>query len=106
MRALLWLRLIQLARHIPNFLRLFWRLLWDRRVSLLAKSLLLVIPIYLVTPLEVLTNAFNAVLPGLGWVDDAVVSYLILRAFIALCPPMVVAEHVARIEAGNHREIR
>lgn len=106
MRVLLWLRLVQLARHIPNFLRLFWRLLWDRRVSLGAKALLLGIPIYLFLPWDLIPDFISKIIFGLGWVDDAVASYLILRAFIAFCPRMVVAEHVARIEAGNRREIR
>jgi uncharacterized membrane protein YkvA (DUF1232 family) len=70
------------------------------------KLLLLVIPIYLLSPLEMLTGLLNAVLVGLGWVDDAIVAYLVLRGFVALCPPAVVREHVATIEAESRRAIR
>jgi uncharacterized membrane protein YkvA (DUF1232 family) len=105
MKVLLWLRLAQMARHIPNFFKLFWRLIWDGRVSFLAKMLLILIPAYIYSPLDMLTNVFNSFFPGLGWVDDVVVIYLVLRVFIAFCPPKVVAEHVARIETENHPRI-
>jgi len=101
MRMLLWLRLAQLARHIPSFLKLFWRLLLDRRVSPLPKALLLIIPLYLLDPWDLIPDF----LLGVGWIDDAIVSYLVLRGFIALCPRMVVVEHVARIEAENRPRI-
>jgi len=101
MRMLLWLRLAQLARHIPSFLKLFWRLLRDRRVSPLPKALLLIIPAYVFYPLDLIFDF----LAGVGWIDDVIVSYLVLRGFIALCPRLVVAEHVARIEAENRPRI-
>lgn len=105
MRALVWLRLAQLARHIPNFLKLFWRLVCDRRVSPAAKALLVAIPAYLFFPWDLVPDFISKVIFGLGWVDDAVVAYLVLRGFIALCPPRVVAQHVARIETENRRSI-
>jgi len=106
MRSLLWPLLAQLVRHIPNFFRLFWRLFRDRRVGLLPKTLLLVIPAYLFLPWDLVPDFLSRVIVGLGWVDDAIVAYLVLRGFIALCPPPVVREHVARIEAETRRSIR
>ena len=105
MRALLLLRLAQLARHIPNFLRLFWRLVLDRRVSPIGKALLLLIPAYLFLIVDLIPDFIGISLARFGYMDDVLVAYLVLRGFIALCPPKVVAEHVAKIEAESRPSI-
>jgi uncharacterized membrane protein YkvA (DUF1232 family) len=84
--------------HAPNFIRLFWRLLKDPRVSIVAKLPLLIGAIYFVFPFDAIPD-FPLV--GLGWIDDAVVLYLGALAFIKLCPRHVVAEHVRLIDEGG-----
>lgn len=84
--------------HAPNFIRLFWRLLWDPRVSVLAKLPLVIGLIYFVAPVDAIPD-FPLV--GLGWMDDVVVLYLGALAFVRLCPRNVVSEHVRLIDQGG-----
>jgi uncharacterized membrane protein YkvA (DUF1232 family) len=86
---------MQVARHLPSFARLYWRLFRDRRVSVLPKALLVLIGVYLFSPLDVVPDF----VPVLGAMDDFVVGLAGLWLFVKLCPPPVVGEHVARIGA-------
>ena len=85
----------QVARHLPSFARLYWRLFRDRRVSLLPKALLVLIGIYLFSPFDVVPDF----IPVIGQMDDLAVGLGGLWLFIQLCPPPVVREHVKRIAA-------
>lgn len=91
------LRGVRFLRHLPHFVRLYWRLLWDRRVSLWPKALLLLSALYVLSPVDIIPD----VLPFIGEVDDLVVVIVVCRLFIYLCPPEVVQEHVRRIDAGQ-----
>jgi uncharacterized membrane protein YkvA (DUF1232 family) len=86
-------RVPELLRHLPQFLRLFWRLLRDPRVSIWPKALLVGALLYLLSPLDLLPDA----LPVIGEVDDLVVLIVVCRLFLYLCPPEVVRDHVRRI---------
>lgn len=86
----------QLLRHLPSFARLYWRLFRDQRVTLLPKALLVLIGIYLFSPIDVVPDF----IPVIGAVDDVAVGLGGLWLFIQLCPPPVVHEHVVRIAAG------
>lgn len=89
---------LQYLIHAPNFIRLFWRLLTDKRVSLVAKLPLIVGILYLVIPLDLIPE-FPLI--GLGYLDDVIVLYLGAKLFIRLCPQNVVAEHVELIDQGG-----
>jgi uncharacterized membrane protein YkvA (DUF1232 family) len=89
------LQLIRMARHLPNFIKLVWRLFTDKRVSILPRGLLVLAVVYFVVPLD-----FDWLIP-LGYVDDLLIAYLASKAFIRLCPKWVVQEHVRRIDAGG-----
>lgn len=84
--------------HAPNFIRLFWRLLNDKRVSFLPKTALAIGVLYFFFPLDALPD-FPLV--GLGYLDDIVVLALTTKLFIRLCPRNVVAEHVQLIDQGG-----
>ena len=97
-------RLFRLLLHLPNFVKLTWRLFFDERVPVYRKAILIVAELlavafaifYLVNPLD-----FDF-LPVIGWVDDIFVgAFLILVpgawVFIKLCPRDIVREHVDRI---------
>ena len=84
--------------HAPNFLRLFWRLLTDRRVSPLAKLVMALGVAYFVFPLDLIPD-FPLV--GVGYLDDVIVLIVTARIFIKLCPRNVVAEHVQLIDDGG-----
>lgn len=85
----------QLLRHVPSFAKLYWRLFRDRRVSLLPKALLVLVGIYLLSPLDVIPEF----LPVVGAMDDLAVGATGLWLFVRLCPPPVVREHVTTIAA-------
>ena len=84
--------------HAPNFIRLFWRLFTDKRVSFLPKLVMAVGAIYFVVPLDGIPD-FPLV--GLGYLDDIVVLYVTAKLFIRLCPRNIVEEHVQLIDKGG-----
>jgi uncharacterized membrane protein YkvA (DUF1232 family) len=86
---------IEVLRHLPHFVRLYWRLFRDRRVSIWPKALLVVGVLYVLSPLDLIPD----VVPVIGEVDDLVVLIILCRLFVYLCPPEVVRDHVRRIGA-------
>lgn len=88
-------RVADLIRHLPNLVKLHWRLFLDHRVPLLPKILLLAAVAYVVVPFD-----FDMI-PVLGQIDDLVVVALACRWFIRLCPPEVVQEHVDCLDKGR-----
>jgi uncharacterized membrane protein YkvA (DUF1232 family) len=90
------MRVLRLLRHLPQFVRLYWRLLWDPRVSTWPKALLVLSIIYVLSPVDLIPD----VLPFIGEVDDLVVFIVVCKLFMYLCPRQVVQEHVRRIGAG------
>lgn len=85
----------QVARHLPSFARLYWRLFRDRRVSAWPKALLVLIALYLFSPFDVVPDF----VPVIGATDDLAVGLGGLWLFVQLCPPPVVRDHVTRIAA-------
>ena len=90
------LRGLRFLRSLPQFVRLYWRLFRDYRVSVWPKALLVIALLYVVSPIDFIPD----VIPFIGEVDDLVVLIAICRLFIYLCPPDVVREHVHSIDAG------
>jgi uncharacterized membrane protein YkvA (DUF1232 family) len=85
------------VRNVVNQLKLIFRLMGDKRVSVLAK----IIPVgafaYLLFPADL---APNIVLPFVGMLDDAAILWLGSYVFTEFCPPEVVAEHMKAL-SGN-----
>ena len=90
-------KIVRLISHLPNFLKLFGRLLKDRRVPIGPKVLPILVLAYVFTPLDLLPDF----LAGLGQIDDLLVIFLGLRGFVRLCPKEIVREHVQAIAAGR-----
>ncbi len=88
---------LRLLLHLPNLIKLFWRLLRDRRVGLLPKIIFLAGVAYFIIPLDLIPD-FPLV--GLGQIDDFAVLLVASRLFIALAPRNVVEEHVHLIDSG------
>jgi len=84
--------------HLPNFVRLYWRLFRDKRVPLFPKALLVLALAYAVSPIDLLSD-FS--LPIIGVLDDIALVTLAVRYFIPLCPRNVVEEHVKLIDQGK-----
>jgi len=88
---------LKLIMHAPNFIKLFTRLFTDRRVSTIAKGVVVLGVVYLLFPLDALSD----LLVPLGWTDDLMVLAGALWLFIKLCPRRVVEEHVEIIDSGG-----
>lgn len=88
------LAFFRLVRRLPAFVRLFWRLFWDRRTGWAARAVLLGTLLYVASPVDLLPAAiFNVV----GLMDDLTVLIFGCQAFIRLVPPSVVDDHVAAV---------
>ena len=92
-----WRNFFQLLIHLPNFFKLFARLIRDPRVSFSPKLVVAGILAYVVLPTDLLPDF----LVGIGQIDDLVVILVGLKLFLKLCPPEVVQEHLAMIAAGR-----
>ena len=90
------LRLRGLLMYLPQFTRVFFRLMKDRRVSFMAKLVPPLGALILITP-PALELDF---IPIIGELDWLLVAYISLKIFIWLCPPEVVREHVAQVARG------
>ena len=75
---------------LPSLLRLYWRLLCDRRVPLWPKAVLVGTLVYVASPIDVLPD----LLPLVGQLDDLTLVALVARFFLGWCPAEVVTEHV------------
>jgi uncharacterized membrane protein YkvA (DUF1232 family) len=92
-RFLFTARAAQVVTHLPDFIRLYWRLFRDRRVSIIAKGLLVVTFAYIIWPFDVIPDF----IPVIGEMDDLGILLSGLWLFIRLCPPDVVRERVREI---------
>jgi uncharacterized membrane protein YkvA (DUF1232 family) len=95
-----WLRLLRLLPHLPNLVRLGWRLFRDRRVPVYLKGMVVAALLYVVSPVDLVPDLLS---PFLGSVDDVTLLLLAGYGFLRWSPQAVVAEHVAAI-GGKFRE--
>lgn len=82
-------------------LQLAWRLMTDTRVPVMNKVLVPALGLlYFILPIDLLPD----VVPVLGQLDDIAVVLLLVRLFIMLAPPDVVAGYraSAKANAGGH----
>jgi uncharacterized membrane protein YkvA (DUF1232 family) len=77
--------------------QLAWRLYGDPRVSFLLKAMTPVLGLaYFIMPIDLLPD----LIPVLGQLDEIAVFLLLMRLFISLAPPELVAEHRSKL-AGH-----
>jgi len=74
---------------LPNLGKLLWRLARDRRVPLSVKLLVVGTGIYLAMPFDVIPDW----LPGVGYLDDAILVGFVVHRLIRRVSPEVLAEH-------------
>jgi hypothetical protein len=91
------LQLTRMVAYTPQFVRVFWRLMTDDRVSILAKLVPALAVALMLTPPALELD----LVPIVGELDWVLVGYLALKVFVWLCPPEVVREHVSRIAQGS-----
>jgi len=90
-------QLSRLVIYLPQFVRVFYRLMTDERVPMLAKTVPYMGLLLMVTPPALELD----MIPIVGELDWLVIAYLALKVFIWLCPPDVVREHVRQISRGE-----
>ena len=88
------LKKLKLLGKLPQFIRLLWGLFKDPRVPSHLKLLALGALAYIGVPLDI-TPDF---IPLSGYLDDLVVSFLVIERFLASCPKDVLNEHFASIQ--------
>lgn len=94
-----WLKLLL---HIPNFLKLAYRLVRDKRVPLYLKLICYAALIYVLSPYDLVPMAF---IPFLGWIDDVIIFYICLKLLVKYSPSEVVKQHVQKIDQEMKQKI-
>jgi len=84
--------------NLPKYVRLYWRLFGDRRVSAFLKVVLILALVYVVSPVDLIPDF---TVPFLGQLDDLVIAVFALRFFLTMSPAEVVAEHMRAIGFGS-----
>ncbi|HEX5726717.1 MAG TPA: DUF1232 domain-containing protein [Longimicrobiaceae bacterium] len=77
-----------LIRDIPNFVKLFWRLARDRRVSVLDKALVAAVAAYVVSPIDLIPD-----IGVLGQVEDVYLLALVTRRLLNNAGIDVLLDH-------------
>jgi uncharacterized membrane protein YkvA (DUF1232 family) len=102
------LRFLRFLYHLPNFIRLAWRLFMDARVPIHRKAILVLFELLAVAfAVFYFWNPFDLdFIPVIGKLDDFLIgSFVILVPgswmFIKLCPEDIVREHVERLSQGE-----
>jgi hypothetical protein len=90
------MQLSRLVMYLPQFVRLFYRLITDERVPMLAKLVPVMGLLLMFTPPALELD----MIPLIGELDWLLVGYIALKVFIWLCPADVVREHVSQIARG------
>jgi uncharacterized membrane protein YkvA (DUF1232 family) len=87
---------------IIRFVRLVWRLSFDKRVPLALRLLLPLAILYALSPVDFIRDR----VPVVGRFDDLVVLVLAVLLLTKLAPRHVVDEHLGRPRASNRPEDR
>ena len=93
--------LASLVFHLPSFIRLFIRLMGDRRVPYYLKLLVYGAILYALFPIDIMPDLTFL---GLGYVDDLVLLTLAVRKLVTGTPPEVLQEHVEAISGRPAQE--
>jgi uncharacterized membrane protein YkvA (DUF1232 family) len=78
--------------------KLMYSLLADRRINPWIKLIPLGALIYFVSPIDLIPNA---VVPGIGALDDAAILWIGYYAFLELCPPDLVRELAKKLVSNS-----
>ncbi|MEK7806769.1 MAG: DUF1232 domain-containing protein [Chloroflexota bacterium] len=99
---LLFLFVPRLLPRIIRFVRLVWRLTFDKRVPLALRLLLPLAILYAFSPVDFIRDR----VPVVGRFDDVIVLVLAVLLLTKLAPRHVVDEHLGRPRASNRPEDR
>lgn len=90
MRTALYPLLSPVARRLPAYTRLIWRLVRDRRLSRTQRALVLGGVAYLMSPVDLIPGF----IPLVGQMDDLAVALWAMRSALRRLPPEIAAEHL------------
>ena len=85
-------RMIALMR---KELLLAWAVLRDARAPAAAKLATVLAVLYVVSPVDLVSDF----IPVLGWLDDGVIAYLLLKLAFRFLPPELLAALRGKVEA-------
>ena len=77
---------------IIRFLRLVWRLQWDKRVPIVLRALVPLAIVYFILPVGLIHDK----VPRVGLADDVIVLALAVIFLVKLSPQHVVDEHMGK----------
>ena len=77
---------------IIRYLRLVWRLTWDKRVPMVLRALVPLAIVYVLSPVDLIRDR----VPVIGRFDDLIVLALAVFFLIKLSPQHVVDEHLGK----------
>ena len=77
--------------------------MWDARVPWFPKLPVLIALAYGLSPIDLIPEA---ILPHIGWVEDAIFLLLSIRNLIQISPPQIVTEHAREIAQKPERASR
>ena len=84
-------------RLLFKFLKVFVRLMKDRRVPWYAKAMPCLAFVYILSPFDIIPDFL---VPFIGGLDDLVALFLGFKALVSLTPQYIIEEHVSRIDQG------
>lgn len=87
---------------VLRYLKLIWKLSFDRRVNIILRSLIPLALIYIVSPFDLVQDR----LPIIGRIDDLLVFGVAALLLIKLSPKHVVDEHLGREPISDRPEDR
>ena len=91
------LKVWQIIFHLPNFIKMFVRLMKDRRVPWYAKAMPCLALAYIISPIDIIPGLL---VPILGGIDDLIALFLGLKGLVVFTPQNIIQEHISRIEQG------
>ena len=86
--------------HVLRYIRLVWRLTFDRRVNLVLRALVPLSLLYVISPFDLVKDS----VPFLGRFDDLIIVGLAILLLIKLAPRHIVDEHLGRQPKSNRPE--
>ena len=90
----------RLLPKVIGFVRLVWRLTFDKRVSIFLRALVPLAVLYILSPLDLIPDR----IPIIGRFDDLFILGLALLFLTKLAPPHVVDEHMGRTTPSERPE--
>ncbi|MBN2373215.1 DUF1232 domain-containing protein [bacterium] len=86
--------------HLPSFIKVFGRLMKDRRVPWYAKALPCLAIAYIISPFDLIPGIL---VPLIGGLDDLIALLLGMKGLVALTPRHIIDEHLSMIDQKHSR---